>query len=77
MDKAKVVYHDKLVCEASALPFVKGVLHQCPTTTDVLTQGWALRSSKKSTRVSEAQRWYLESKLKVGQETGLKLDPML
>ena len=29
---------------------------------------------KKSTRFSEAQRWYLESKFKVGQETGLKLD---
>ena len=23
MDKAKFLYHDKLVCEASALPFVK------------------------------------------------------
>ena len=76
MDKAKVLYHDKLVCEASALPFLKGVSHQCPTTTEVLPQGWALRSSKKSTRFSEAQRWYLESKFKVGQETGLKLDPV-
>ena len=46
------------------------------STTQVLPQGWALRSSKKSTRVSEAQRWYLESKFKVGQETGLKPDPM-
>ena len=76
MDKAKVLYHDKLVCEASALPFVKGVSRQCPTATEVLPQGWALRSSKKSTRFSEAQRWYLESKFKVGQETGLKLDPV-
>ena len=31
---------------------------------------------KKSTRFSEAQRWYLESRFKVGQETGLKLDPV-
>ena len=52
------------------------VSHQCPTTTEVLLQGWALRSSKKSTRLSEAQRWYLESKFKVGQETGLNLDPV-
>jgi len=36
MDKAKVLYLDKLVCETSALPFVKGVSHQCPTTTEVL-----------------------------------------
>ena len=76
MDKAKVLYHDKLVCEASALPFVKGVSHQCPTTTEVLPQGWTLRSTKKSTRFSEAQQQYLESKFKVGQETGLKLDPV-
>ena len=76
MDKAKVLYHDKLVCEASVLPFVKGVSHLCPTTTEILPQGWALRSSKKSTRFSEAQRWYLQSKFKVGQETGLKLDPV-
>ena len=72
----RYLYHEKLVCEASALSFVKGVSHQCHTTTDVLPQGWALRSSKKSTRLSEAQRWYLESKFKVGQETGLKLDPV-
>ena len=76
MDKAKVLYHDKLVCEASALPFVKGLSHLCPTTTEVLPQGWALRSSKKSTRFREAQRCYLERKFKVGQETGLKLDPV-
>ena len=47
-----------------------------PLTTEVLSQGRALRSSKKSTQFSEAQRWYLESKFKVGQETGLKLDPV-
>ena len=76
MDKAKVLYHDKLVCEASALPFVKGVSHHCATKTEVLPQGWALKSNKKSTRFSEAQQWYLESKFNVGQETGLKLDPV-
>ena len=74
--KAKVLYDNKLVCEGSALPFVKGVSQQCPTATEVLPQGWALRSSKKSTWFSEAQQWYLESKFKVGQETGLKLDPV-
>ena len=39
MDKAKVLYHDKLVCEASALSFVKGVSHHCATKTEVLPQG--------------------------------------
>ena len=70
MDKTKVLYHDKLVCEASVLHFVKGVSHQCPTATE------ALRSSKKSTWFIEAQRWYLESKFNVRQETGLKRDPV-
>ena len=56
MDKAKVLYHDKLVREASALPFVKGVSHHCATKTEAPPQGWALRSRKKSTRFSEAQR---------------------
>ena len=39
MDKAKVLYHHKLVCEASALSFVKGVSHHCTTKTEVLPQG--------------------------------------
>ena len=37
--------------------------------TEILPQGWALRSSKKSTRFSEPQWWYMESKFKLGQET--------
>ena len=60
MDKAKVLYHDKLVCEASALPLLK-VCHI---------------SAPQQLRFSEAQWWYLEIKFKVGQETGLKLDPV-
>ena len=36
MDKAKILYHDKLVCEASALSFVKGVSNNCATKTEVL-----------------------------------------
>ena len=57
------------------------LLKVCPTSAQqqlrfFSPQGWALRSSKTSTRFSEAQRWYLESKFKVGQETRLKLDPV-
>ena len=39
------------------------------TTTEILPQGWALRSSKKSTQFSEPQWWYIESKFKLGRET--------
>ena len=60
MDKATVLYHDKLVCKASALPLLK-VCHI---------------SAPQQLRFSEAQLWYLKRKFKAGQETGLKLDPL-
>jgi len=60
MDKAKVLYHDKLVCEASALLLLK-VCHI---------------SAPQQLRFSEAQLWYLKRKFNVGQETGLKLHPV-
>ena len=76
MDQAKVLYHEKLCSEASALPSVEGISQRHPSiSTEVLTQGWALRSVRKATRFSEAQRQYLQSKFKVGQETGMKIDP--
>ena len=37
--------------------------------TEILPQGWALISSKKSTRFNEPQWWYIESKFKLRQET--------
>jgi len=43
--------------------------------TDSLSQGWALKSPKKSTRFNDAQKRYLEDKFVLGQETGHKLDP--
>ena len=76
MDKAKVLYHDKLLCEASNLPSVKAESSQCPVTTEVLPQGWALRSARKATRFSDSQRQYLDGKFNVGQATGVKLDPV-
>ncbi|CAH3146260.1 unnamed protein product, partial [Porites lobata] len=76
MDKAKVLYHDKLLREASNLPSVKAESSQCPVTTEVLPQGWALRSARKATRFSDSQRQYLDGKFNVGQATGVKLDPV-
>ena len=40
-----------------------------------LSEGWALKSPKKSTRFNDAQKRYLEDKFVLGQETGHKLDP--
>ena len=76
LDTAKVMYHEKLKCDATAPPpSLESTSGPHPTTSAELPRGWALRSSKKATRFSEAQRNYLESKLKVGEDTGLKLDP--
>ena len=40
-----------------------------------LSEGWALRASKKSTHFNENQKNYLDKKFKLGQETGYKEDP--
>ena len=40
-----------------------------------LSEGWALRASKKSKHFNENQKNYLDEKFKLGQETGYKEDP--
>ena len=76
MDQAKALYYKKLQSDASAPPpSLEGMPLPRFTTTEALPEGWALRSSQKSTRFSETQKNYLESKFQVGVETGLKLDP--
>lgn len=40
-----------------------------------LSEGWALKTAKKSTRFNEAQKKYLEDKFNLGQQTGHKQDP--
>ena len=60
MDQAEVLYHEKLCSESSALPSVEGISQRHPSiSSEVLTQGRALRSVRKATRFSEAQRQYL------------------
>ena len=43
--------------------------------TNKLSEGWALRASKKSTHFNENQENCLDEKFKLGQETGYKEDP--
>ena len=40
-----------------------------------LSQGWAIRQTKKATRFNENQRSYLDEKFLIGQSTGIKADP--
>lgn len=41
----------------------------------VLSQGWALRSTKRAARFSDKQKAYLDEKFKIGEQTGHKADP--
>ena len=61
MDQAKALYYEKLQSDASAPPpSLEGMPLPRFTTTEALPEGWALRSSKKSTRFSETQKNYLK-----------------
>ena len=40
-----------------------------------LSEGWALKTTKKSARFNEAEKKYLEGKFNFGQQTGRKQDP--
>ena len=41
-----------------------------------LSRGWALKQTKKSGRLSETQKKYLNEKFSIGQQTGHKVDPL-
>ena len=74
LDKARRSFQSKLVEGACAQATVKGDVTDRREAA-ILSEGWALKCLKKSTRVNEAQKRYLESKFILGQETEHKLDP--
>lgn len=45
-----------------------------PESTDILPEGWALKTTRKATRFSDTQRRYLEEKFNLAQATGQKQD---
>lgn len=74
-DIAKKKYHDILVEGTSVA--VSATLEVCHTSesANTLPEGWALKTTKKATRFSDAQKRYLEEKFNLGQATGQKQDP--
>ena len=74
LDKAKILYAEKLQEGSSAQPFIAGSERSEPSV-QVLPQGWALRSTKKAARFSATQKAYLDEKFKIGEQTGFKADP--
>ena len=75
LDKAKRLYRSKLLEGASAQATIEAGPVNMQDSTYSLSEGWALKSPKKSTRFNDAHKCYLEDKFVLGQETGHKLDP--
>ena len=73
LDKAKILYAEKLQEGSSAQPFIAGS-ELSEQSVQALPQGWALRSSKKAARFSAKQKAYLDEKFKI-EQTGFKADP--
>ena len=59
LDKAKMLYAEKLQEGSSAQPFIAGS-ELSEQSVQALLQGWALRCSKKATRFSAKQKAYLD-----------------
>ena len=74
LDKAKILYAEKLQEGSSAQPFIAGS-ELSEQSVQALPLGWALRSSKKAARFSANQKAYLDGKFKIGDQTGFKADP--
>lgn len=74
LDKAKILYAEKLQEGSSAQPLIAGS-EVSEQSVQALPQGWALRSTKKAARFSAKQKAYLDEKFKIGEQTGFKADP--
>lgn len=75
LDKAKRLYRSKLLEGASAQATIEADPVNVQDSTYSLSEGWALKLPKKSTRYNDTQKRFLEDKFVLGQETGQKLDP--
>ena len=74
-DKAITMYRNKLSAGPELQPILTSSKEHTTSKSPPLLQGWALRSSKKTTRFNDHQKSYLDEKFKIGQVTGHKLDP--
>ncbi|XP_068721563.1 uncharacterized protein [Montipora capricornis] len=74
LDQAKVLYAQKLSEGTTEQPSMQSVTAGKLSETS-LSQGWAIRQTKKAARFNENQRSYLGEKFLIGQSTGIKADP--
>ena len=59
------------------MPTLRTVSVTNKQSTTALTEGWALRPTKRAYRFSEKQKAYLTAKFNIGQSTGRKVDASL
>ena len=75
-DVAKVKYASLLQEGVGSIPSAHPTSTKEPVVSSTtLSEGWALRSTKKAYRFNKKQKEYLEAKFNVGQATGRKLNP--
>ena len=74
LDKAKRTYHTLLQEDAGTAKELGTILAET-TERPIVTEGWALKNPRKSTRFNDAQKKYLEEKFQLGQQTGHKKSP--
>ncbi|XP_031549159.1 uncharacterized protein LOC116286720 [Actinia tenebrosa] len=74
MDKAKIIYREKLLYGADSVPDMSSSMLYTSPADDCLPMGWALKRSKKTLRFSDRQKLYLNDKFLIGQATGHKID---
>ena len=66
MDKAKVLYTEKLLHGASKQAALKSTDKPAVNNENTVQQGWALKTTKSNTRFNEKQKLYLNEKFDIG-----------
>ena len=78
LDQARQMYHANLTEGTSqdvTSHCAEASVRESVVNTSQIVKGWALKQTKKSGRLSESQKGYLDEKFKVSQKTGHKQDP--
>ena len=78
LDQARQMYHANLTEGTSqdvTSHCAEASVRESVVNTSQIVKGWALKQTKKSGRLRESQKGYLDEKFKVSQKTGHKQDP--
>ena len=77
LDLAKLGYQQILEEGVGVVPTMRAISMVNKQGTAILTEGWALRPTKRAYRFSEKQKDYLTAKFNIGESTGRKVDGSL